>query len=68
MALLSMGRDPETLTDFVHEAKDGTEAVSMFKAQFENENPYTLVFMDCSMEPMDGYTATKLIKQFCTES
>ena len=39
----------------------------MFKAQLEKENPYVVIFMDCSMEPMDGYTASSLIKQFCLE-
>ena len=39
----------------------------MFKSHFESENPYVLIFMDCSMEPMDGYTATKQIKDFCAE-
>lgn len=24
--------------------------------------------MDCSMEPMDGYTASKLIKAYCSEA
>ena len=65
MALKNMGRDPQTLDDFVDSAGDGTEAVSMFKAQAESNTPYVLVFMDCSMDPMDGYTASKLIKQYC---
>ena len=40
----------------------------MFKAQAENDTPYVLVLMDCSMEPMDGYTASKLIKKYCQET
>ena len=68
MALKNMGRDPETLKDLVDSATDGTEALSMFKAQVEIEQPYVLVFMDCSMQPMDGYTASKLMKKYCQET
>ena len=39
----------------------------MFKDHLESESPYVLIFMDCSMEPMDGYTATKMIKELCTD-
>ena len=63
-----MGRDPDTLNDFIDTAIDGTEAVKKFCTQVENQNPYVLVLMDCSMEPMDGYTASKLIKKYCREN
>ena len=39
----------------------------MFKAKLETDHPYALIFMDCSMEPMDGYTACKSIKAICEE-
>ena len=68
MALRNMGRDPLTLENLVDNVGDGTEAVRKFKAQAENETPYVLVFMDCSMEPMDGYTASLLIKEYCQET
>ena len=40
-------------------AANGAEAVTMVK-QF----PYDLIFMDCQMPEMDGYAATRLIKEF----
>ena len=30
--------------------------------------PYSLIFMDCNMPVMDGFTATKLIKQYIQEN
>ena len=68
MALKNLGHNPEILSDFMDTASEGTEAVNKFKAQSVSENPYVLIFMDCSMEPMDGYTATTLIKKFCQTS
>ena len=68
MVLKNMGRDPETLESLVDTARDGSEALSMLKAQVEIKEPYVLVFMDCSMQPMDGYTASKLIKEYCQEA
>ncbi len=44
-------------------AVDGREAISMFQAA-----DYALVFMDCSMPDMDGYTATEQIRQIETGS
>lgn len=62
-----MGRDQYSLDEFIDTATDGTEAVTKFRSQVDMKNPYVLVFMDCSMEPMDGYTASKLIKKYCRE-
>jgi len=67
MALKNMGRDPDTLENLVDSAADGEQALNMFKKQVEEQKPYVLVFMDCSMEPMDGYTSSKLIKKHCQD-
>ena len=67
MAIRDMGHD-QTIIDLVLDtASFGEQAVEMFKTQLERDNPYVVIFMDCSMEPMDGYTATSLIKQHCLE-
>ena len=58
MAVKNMGINPETLDDRLHMASDGEQAIEMFKDQAENDIPYPLIFMDCSMEPMNGYDAS----------
>ncbi|MGR3220506.1 MAG: response regulator [Candidatus Anammoxibacter sp.] len=40
-------------------ARNGMEAVQMIK-----ENRFSLVFMDCQMPVMDGYEATRLIREY----
>ena len=65
MALKNMGYDLKMLKNFIDTARDGQEALDMFKAKQKEGNPYILMFMDCSMEPMDGYTSTSLIKKYC---
>ncbi|MDQ8193331.1 ATP-binding protein [Coraliomargarita sp. SDUM461004] len=42
----------------VHFAEDGSIAIEKLKA-----NAYNIIFMDCQMPVMDGYTATRLIRK-----
>ena len=50
------------LTDFAY---DGQEAVDAINQAFEDNNPtkYALILMDCSMPFLDGFTATKQIRE-----
>ncbi|KAH0022563.1 hypothetical protein KCU78_g5729, partial [Aureobasidium melanogenum] len=44
-------------------ARDGVEAVKVYEDALQQHNPFNLVFMDISMPVMDGFEATKLIRQ-----
>ena len=44
----------------ISRAKDGQQALEVIKAQISD--PFKLVFMDCQMPVMDGYTATQAIR------
>lgn len=46
----------------IHRAHDGREAVDMFK-----HGHFDMVIMDVQMPAMDGYTATRLIREWETE-
>ena len=42
----------------VSSAKDGLEAIASYQ-----RDPFDLILMDMAMPNMDGYTATRLLKQ-----
>ncbi|MGC1507437.1 response regulator [Ketobacter sp. MCCC 1A13808] len=44
----------------ISRAKDGQQALEIIEAQIRD--PFKLVFMDCQMPVMDGYTATQAIR------
>ena len=45
-------------------AKDGKEALNTIKESIELEyNPFELILLDINMPKMDGFTATKLIRE-----
>ncbi|KAH0267953.1 hypothetical protein KCU91_g9730, partial [Aureobasidium melanogenum] len=44
-------------------ARDGVEAVKVYEDALHQHSPFHLVFMDISMPVMDGFEATKLIRQ-----
>jgi CheY-like chemotaxis protein len=50
--------------DTIGTAGNGIEAVAAFKEAVASENPYDLIFMDLSMPLMDGFEATRMIRQF----
>lgn len=58
----------ETLGHSVDMAIDGQEAVDRVVRARQQNQPYLLVLMDCQMPVMDGYAATRQIRQWEKES
>ncbi|KAG9823987.1 hypothetical protein KCU98_g14408, partial [Aureobasidium melanogenum] len=44
-------------------ARDGVEAIKVYEDALHQQSPFHLVFMDISMPVMDGFEATKIIRQ-----
>lgn len=50
--------------DMIDEVTNGLEAFEAVKKANQNGFAYGLIFMDCSMPIMDGYTATEKIRKY----
>ena len=65
--LKKMGKEEEIVDHLVDYANDGQEAIDMYKKSGIKGQPYCLIIIDYSMPKMDGYEATKLIREACRE-
>jgi CheY-like chemotaxis protein len=50
--------------DMIDEVTNGLEAYEAVKKAHQEGFGYGLIFMDCSMPIMDGYTATEKIRKY----
>ena len=57
-----------SIIDLIDTANNGLEALNKDEKAYETKNySYGLIFMDLSMQIMDGFEATKQIRQFIRE-
>ena len=45
-------------------ARDGQEAIDRFEQAHRDKNPYRVIFMDVKMPIINGYDATKYIREY----
>mgnify|MGYP002476811467 FL=1 len=64
LALLRRASEHTGVAMVTTTAKNGREAVDTFVAQYEEKSGFHLVLMDCQMPVMDGYEATRHIRNF----
>ena len=63
--LKNMKKNETCLDNSIDSVTNGQYALDQFK---KSENPYVVIFMDCDMPVMDGYTATKEIREYCSQN
>ena len=65
-----LGIKEQFLSKLVDQASNGQEALDIVKESLLLEQGYSygIIFMDCSMPIMDGYTSSKEIRKFYHEN